>query len=545
MAIYHLNMRSIGRSSHAAGTAGAHVRYITRPEAEPVVLAQHMPSDRWQARAWLDAQENADRKNARVADKLNIALPREMTPAQRQEVVEAFCRKLTQDRVPFYAVLHQEEGNDRENPHAHIVVRDRDFETGKRVLCLSDSPRDRTKKGFEHPKAMDQVRELWTEVCNDHLQRGGIDQRIDHRTLKAQGIDREPQIHVGAWSNRQAANDEIERPQSQERLAEAWGKAREISYPEIDEGKTRAEHNAEIIQLEEFRQERAAEEAAREQAERMDRQAAQRAAADERREARRREKLAEAQALARKLRQENERARQEQAAEDEALRQEALLDRQAQERADAADRRAERRREREEAKAAQRTATQQRQPDPPSLESAFVEEADREIQARREQEKQRTASREKARREREAEAEKQAAAQRRRVAKFKEEAKREHAERMQRAVENAATIRREMAKGDTVEERSSARAKPKVQRARSEFETGARPTKRTPAKPEKRREEPVSRRETPKREETEAERRARADQVRAEKMRARRDFNERGRGRGDTGRERSRGDPKK
>ena len=80
MAIYSLNHSSIGRSTHAAGTAGAHIGYITRSSACLDVLAERMPSARagergGEARAWLDAQEAADRKNARVIDKVMLASP--------------------------------------------------------------------------------------------------------------------------------------------------------------------------------------------------------------------------------------------------------------------------------------------------------------------------------------------------------------------------------------------------------------------------------------------------------------------------------------
>jgi hypothetical protein len=36
------------------------------------------------------------------------------------------------------------------------------------------------------------VRERWASVANEALREAGIDARIDHRTLAAQGIDREP-----------------------------------------------------------------------------------------------------------------------------------------------------------------------------------------------------------------------------------------------------------------------------------------------------------------------------------------------------------------
>ncbi len=78
MAIYSCNLKSIGRSTHAAGTAGAHIRYISRPDADPVLLAERMPYEPDAARAWIDRAERAMRKNGRVLDKLRIALPAEL-----------------------------------------------------------------------------------------------------------------------------------------------------------------------------------------------------------------------------------------------------------------------------------------------------------------------------------------------------------------------------------------------------------------------------------------------------------------------------------
>ncbi|MBP8277276.1 MAG: MobA/MobL family protein, partial [Propionivibrio sp.] len=145
MAIYHLSHRTVGRTTHAAGTAGAHVGYITRATACRAVIAQHIPeaapgSKGGAARAWLDAQELADRKNARVIDKLEIALPIELDQAQRIEAVRVFVRDLAGGRsVPFLAAIHDKAGTkDEATPHAHVVIRDRDPATGKgRVIGMS------------------------------------------------------------------------------------------------------------------------------------------------------------------------------------------------------------------------------------------------------------------------------------------------------------------------------------------------------------------------------------------------------------------------
>lgn len=243
MAIYSCNLKSIGRSTHAPGTAGAHIRYISRPEAEPTLLAQHMPLDHHEARNWIDGAERAMRKNGRVVDKIRIALPRELTEEQRAELVSAFMAELTGERVPWFAAIHQR-GSDAHNPHVHIAVHDRDVSTGKRALRLSDSARDRTRAGLPGPQAVEWIRERWESVCNEALARAGHAVRIDRRTLIAQGVDRKPGIHEGPRA--QHIEGQVRRPESRERIN---GCGRLIDYPSIDHGRTRREFNAYIIDI--------------------------------------------------------------------------------------------------------------------------------------------------------------------------------------------------------------------------------------------------------------------------------------------------------
>ena len=40
VAIYSLHLRSVGKTTHAPRTAGAHLRYITRPKARADLLAR-------------------------------------------------------------------------------------------------------------------------------------------------------------------------------------------------------------------------------------------------------------------------------------------------------------------------------------------------------------------------------------------------------------------------------------------------------------------------------------------------------------------------
>ena len=244
MAIYSCNLRSIGRSTHAAGTAGAHLRYIARPGETPTILAEHMPTDGNEARAWMDRQEAADRANARMCDKIRIALPRELSPQERIGAVRSFMENLTGgNAVPWFAAFH-EANMDAYNPHVHVVVRDRSVENGKRVIGLSDSKRDWRKRGHDSESPTEHVRQLWEHHCNQALEQAGHEVRIDRRTLAARGIERKPTIHEGP--NARQIENMVQRPESKTKTT---GNGRVINYPAIDKGRTRSERNAEIIDL--------------------------------------------------------------------------------------------------------------------------------------------------------------------------------------------------------------------------------------------------------------------------------------------------------
>jgi hypothetical protein len=234
LAIYSLNHSTVGRKTHAPRTAGYHVRYITREAAATKVLGERMPTDPFAARAWMDEQEQHDRVNARVIDKLIVALPLELTHDQRAELVHAFAESMTEGRTPWLAAIH-DGPSDADNPHAHILLRDRDIETGRRVMHLSE-------KG-----STERLRLAWEEHSNDALERAGLDVRVDRRTLAAQGIEREAEIHIGPAA--QIMTELGERPESKPmtivHLIAGERTTTTIDYPSIDGGRTRVEENEE------------------------------------------------------------------------------------------------------------------------------------------------------------------------------------------------------------------------------------------------------------------------------------------------------------
>jgi hypothetical protein len=80
------------------------------------------------------------------------------------------------------------------------------------------------------------LRECWAELQNAHLEKHGHNDRVDHRSLKAQGIDREPEKHlaaigvnrlnahaISALLERRAAEGELERAQREVALIDLSG----------------------------------------------------------------------------------------------------------------------------------------------------------------------------------------------------------------------------------------------------------------------------------------------------------------------------------
>lgn len=252
MAIYSLRITPIGKTTQKAPfTAAAHVRYITRSSAASVVVSARMPDDPKGAMRWLRKEERADRANARVADKLVIALPRELSLAENVALVREFAEAVSRSRAPWIAAVHAK-GKDRNNPHCHLMVRDRDPNTGERVSLFSAGPKEvaiRLAKGLSEPMTIHRVRALWEDVANRALARAGEKSRIDRRRLVDQGQFRLAQVHEGP--NIRAMHGRGVRPVSKAMAAKnralrkkGTPASRIVKYQEIDGGLTRVEYNA-------------------------------------------------------------------------------------------------------------------------------------------------------------------------------------------------------------------------------------------------------------------------------------------------------------
>ena len=236
MAIFSLHHTWLGKShtAYKPGVGRAHVNYITRESTCSKFFGERMPTDRQKLKSWLHKEELADRKNARVIDKVMVALPRELTPEEREQLIRDYCEDVTKGKASWAAAIH-DQGKDAHNPHAHILFRDRDHKTGKRVMLT-------TERG-----STDMFRAAWEDHANQALEKAGHEARIDRRSNGERGIESEPGIHVGP-KNVMLEKKGI-RPESEiviEPKTYKPAETREIRYPEIDQGMTRFEANAAI-----------------------------------------------------------------------------------------------------------------------------------------------------------------------------------------------------------------------------------------------------------------------------------------------------------
>lgn len=212
MAIYHLSVKTVSRSDGRTATAAAAYRagaqivddrtgeiHDYRRKKGIVSATLFVPEDApdWasdRADLWNKAEESETRKNSTVAREFEVALPDELDADQRQELAHALAVELVKHHGCAVDVAIHEPGKegDTRNHHAHILCTTRRLGPGG----FADKTReldDRTSGAME----VTRWRERWAEMTNGALARAGRTERVDHRTLAAQGIDREPTTHLG------------------------------------------------------------------------------------------------------------------------------------------------------------------------------------------------------------------------------------------------------------------------------------------------------------------------------------------------------------
>ena len=227
---------------------------------QQVFLPEFAPQE-WSDRVvlWNAVEANEKTKDSRLAREFVVALPIELEKEQWTALLTEYIQSnFVTEGMCADVAIHDTDGH---NPHAHIMLTVRpldehgkwQYKTEKEYLCV----RDGEERGFtaaefkaaqadgwekqyqykvgrkkmymapsaaeaqglvrvsKHPKSTkygrqnpiaekwnsdEQVliwRKAWADTTNAHLERAGVDARIDHRSHADRGLDEQPTIHEG------------------------------------------------------------------------------------------------------------------------------------------------------------------------------------------------------------------------------------------------------------------------------------------------------------------------------------------------------------
>ena len=145
-----------------------------------ILAPNHAPDwVRDRSELWNRVEESETRKNSQVAREVRVALPDELTHAQRVALVRDYAQAQFVDRGMVADIaLHApgREGDER-NHHAHILLTTREVDAEGFTTKNRDWNKVEVLEGW---------REAWARDSNAALERAGIEDRVDHRTLVAQ-----------------------------------------------------------------------------------------------------------------------------------------------------------------------------------------------------------------------------------------------------------------------------------------------------------------------------------------------------------------------
>jgi Ti-type conjugative transfer relaxase TraA len=235
VAIYHFQKNRLRRSrgtsainaaAYRAGERlfderrGRHYNYLKKtgvihseillPEGAPARL-----SDR--ATLWNEVEARERRKDAHLADEIEFAIPREMNPAHGVALARDF---VSEQFVKLGMIadlnIHWDIAPDGSpKPHAHVLLSTRPVASEGFGLKATQ---------WRHLSYLLTWRKAWADHVNERLAMLDIDARIDHRSLKAQGIDLQPQHKIGPAGARRATRGEnAERAEDHRRIARENG----------------------------------------------------------------------------------------------------------------------------------------------------------------------------------------------------------------------------------------------------------------------------------------------------------------------------------
>lgn len=185
-AIFSVDHRPLSVAKNGEGCGRAHARYILRESAAVEILGTVQTAAEWGAP--MENLSVAKRKDGRLCDKVMVAIPAAIPADERAAFVTDVAAEIVGGhenlaKMAWTAAIHSR-GDDAENPHVHMMIRDQNLETGERVWKST---------AF---KSTERLRAAVATATNRYLEKQS--QFVDHRSFARRGIvDRLPTRHVG------------------------------------------------------------------------------------------------------------------------------------------------------------------------------------------------------------------------------------------------------------------------------------------------------------------------------------------------------------
>lgn len=213
MASFHYSIKS-GKK----GSAQRHGAYIGREgmhsKRDDLIHASHGNLPGWAGndpRHFWSMADRHERSNAAAYREHEIALPNELSKEELIELAERLARDVAGEK-PYQYAIHAPEGSigGIQNPHVHLMCSDRmpdGIDRAPDQTFARFNPKDPAKGGCRKDSGGKSPMELRQQVTagrkrvadtqNQMLAECGHSSRVDHRSLRDQGIERRAERHLG------------------------------------------------------------------------------------------------------------------------------------------------------------------------------------------------------------------------------------------------------------------------------------------------------------------------------------------------------------